>query len=266
MRQSWRNLRGWVHASMSLHNARLRRHGGDVVGSAIRVLYTDRMNAPIFEWPAPGQTQPLLLPGAAGNIETILSAPRGQARGCAVICHPHPLFGGAMTNKVTYTLASVATMAGFYALRFNFRGVGKSEGEHDQAVGETDDTVGLAELMLSRMPAGAPLLLAGFSFGGYVSVRAAERLRPALQISVAPPFGGRFAYSITPKRPDCPWLVIHSRDDDVVSYSETAAALSQYQPAPEIAMLDGAGHFFDGRLGDIRTIAGEFIERHLPYR
>jgi alpha/beta superfamily hydrolase len=219
--------------------------------------------------PAPAAALDLLLPGAAGDLEVILAAPRIAARGIAVICHPHPLYGGAMSNKVTYTLASIALNAGFYALRFNFRGVGRSQGSHDQGRGETLDTLRMVDWLRQRVPAASngeppPLLLAGFSFGGYVSIAAAEQARPALQISVAPPFGGRFVYEARPPRPPCPWLVIHSRDDDVVEYEATAAALAQYQPAPELHTVDGAGHFFNGRLDDIRKAAGEFIQRQLP--
>ncbi|WP_421793635.1 alpha/beta hydrolase [Hydrocarboniphaga effusa] len=226
---------------------------------------TSASSNPADDLPAPGATQDLLLPGAAGDIEVTLAAPRVPARGYAVICHPHPLFGGAMSNKVTYTLASIALKAGFYALRFNFRGVGKSAGTHDEGVGETEDTLLMVDWLRQRMPAASPLLLAGFSFGGYVSVRAAERARPNLQISVAPPFGGRFAYAERPQRPDCPWLVIHSRDDDVVAYDDTAAALDAYDPPPELVTVDGAGHFFNGRLGDLQSAAGAFIERHLAW-
>lgn len=215
------------------------------------------------ELPPAGATREFLLPGAAGDIEVILSAPRGTARGGAVICHPHPLFGGAMSNKVTYKLASIALSAGLYALRFNFRGVGRSQGQHDEGRGETDDTVLLGRWLMSRLPAGSPLLLAGFSFGGFVSARAAEHLHPQVQVGVAPPFGGRYVYAQHPKRPDCPWMVIHSRDDDVVSYEETAAALAAYDPPAELVTVDGAGHFFNGRLGDLQDAVLPFIERHL---
>ncbi|MDB5969414.1 MAG: hypothetical protein JWQ90_1864 [Hydrocarboniphaga sp.] len=225
---------------------------------------------PSADLPAPGASLDLLLPGAAGKLEVILAAPRETAaRGIAVICHPHPLYGGAMSNKVTYTLASIALNAGFYALRFNFRGVGRSEGAHDEGRGEIEDTLLLVDWLRQRVPAAGsgeplPLLLAGFSFGGYVSVAAAATARPSLQISVAPPFGGRFVYQARPARPPCPWLVIHSRDDDTVAYDETAAALAAYEPPAELFTVDGAGHFFNGRLNDIREAAGDFIQRHLP--
>jgi len=227
-------------------------------------MSSDATASPDPQLPGPSSSLDLLLPGGAGDIEVILAAPRETPRGYAVICHPHPLYGGAMGNKVTYTLASVALKAGFYALRFNFRGVGRSQGAHDEGRGEIEDTVRLVEWLRQRVPAGFPLLLAGFSFGGYVSVAAARQTQPALQISVAPPFGGRFAYEQRPPRPPCPWLVIHSRDDDVVDYQATASALAEYRPAPELHTIDGAGHFFNGRLGDIQQAAGDFIQRHLP--
>lgn len=211
--------------------------------------------------PAPGQTRTELIPGAVGVIETLLAAPRGPAAGFAVICHPHPLFGGALSNKVVYTLAGCALKSGWYAARFNFRGVGRSGGLHDEGRGETDDTLTVVEWLRARLP-GAPLLLAGFSFGAFVSIRAAERARPALQVSVAPPFGKYIGALPKPPRPDCPWLVVHSRDDDTVSYADTMGELSHYRPAPEIATLDGAGHFFHGRLGDLQHAVLDFLERH----
>ena len=216
--------------------------------------------------PAPGAALDLLLPGEAGDLDVILAAPREPARGIAVICHPHPLYGGAMNNKVTYTLAAIALKAGFYALRFNFRGVGRSQGAHDEGRGEMRDTLAMANWLRERSPSSFPLLLAGFSFGGYVSVMAADQADPALLISVAPPFGGRFAYSVRPPQPRCPWLVIHSRDDDVVAFDATAEALGQYPTPPELHVVDGAGHFFNGRLGDIQQAAADFLQRHPPTR
>jgi len=215
------------------------------------------------ELPAPGESNPVLIPGAAGHIESLISSPREPATnaGFAVICHPHPLFGGALSNKVTYQLASCALKAGFHAARFNFRGVGKSSGVHDEGRGETDDTLTIVEWMRERLP-GAGLLLMGFSFGAFVSIKAASRARPQLQVSVAPPFGKYFGNAPRPPRPPCPWLVIHSRDDDVVDYAETKAELSHYHPAPELASVDGAGHFFHGRLGDIQHAVLDFIARH----
>jgi alpha/beta superfamily hydrolase len=211
--------------------------------------------------PAAGQTISLLLPGAAGNIEVLLSMPRESVHGVAVICHPHPLFGGAMSNKVVYTLATCAQKAGLLALRFNFRGVGRSEGQHDAGVGETDDVLALVQWLHERVP-DVPLVLMGFSFGAFVSLRAAPQARPALQVSIAPPFS-KYVNQPAPPHPNCPWLVLHSTDDDVVEYNDTVKILQTFVPPPELVTLEGAGHFFHGRLGDIEQAVLPFLQKNL---
>jgi alpha/beta superfamily hydrolase len=216
------------------------------------------------ELPAAGETRNFLIDGPAGAIEVALQAPRTvlPTSGCAVICHPHPLFGGAFGNKVTYTLASCAQKSGLYALRFNFRGVGRSAGQHDEGRGETDDTVFVAQWLRERVPDG-PLLLAGFSFGAWVSVAAAARLQPALQVSIAPPFVKYFDNAPPPPRPPCPWLVVHGRDDEVVAYDDTVAALKTYDPPPQLVTLDHVGHFFHNRLGDLGDVVLPFVQQHV---
>jgi uncharacterized protein len=202
----------------------------------------------------------LLLPGPAGAIETLVAMPAAAPQGIAVICHPHPLHGGALSNKVTYQLASCALKAGFAAARFNFRGVGRSEGLHDEGRGETEDALAVVAFLRGQLP-GAPLLLAGFSFGAFVSLKAAARAQPALQVSIAPPFK-YFEAEPLPPRPDAPWLVVHGRDDDVVDYAATKAVLERYQPPPEMVTLDGVGHFFHGRLRDLEHAVSGFLQRN----
>lgn len=216
----------------------------------------------MFEPPSAGQTQSLMIPGPAGHLEALWSAPRSAASraGFAIVCHPHPLQGGAMTNKVAYTLAACAQKVGWHALRFNFRGVGGSEGVHDHGRGETEDVVFLADWMRQQLP-GASCALMGFSFGAWVSLRAAAALRPVAQISVAPPLDEAFYGEPPPARPDCPWLVMHSTDDDIVSYASSKAVLDSYTPPPELVTLEGAGHLFHGRLGDITAAVVPFLER-----
>lgn len=213
--------------------------------------------------PAPGQAHTIFLDGAAGRIETLIAMPATEpaapTKHFAVICHPHPLHGGALSNKVTYTLASSALKCGLAAVRFNFRGVGKSQGVHDGGRGETEDTLAVIAWMRERLP-GAKLLLAGFSFGAFVSLKAAARAQPALQISIAPPFK-YFADEPLPPRPAAPWLVLHGLDDEVVDYAETRQALLRYQPPPELVMMDGVGHFFHGRLNDLQDAVTGFIQK-----
>ncbi|HEY0914123.1 MAG TPA: alpha/beta fold hydrolase [Solimonas sp.] len=212
------------------------------------------------ELPQPGQNSEWLVDGPAGRIEALLSAPKGGApRGFAVICHPHPLFGGAMSNKVVYTLSSGALQAGLATLRFNFRGVGRSGGLHDEGRGETADVLHLAGLMRELLPQG-PRVLAGFSFGAFVALKAAAELRPDALVSIAPPFGKYFGGEAPPRHPGCPWLVVHSRDDDTVSYDETHEILMEYTPPPRLVTVDGAGHFFHGRLQDISAELVPFLQ------
>lgn len=213
--------------------------------------------------PPAGQTAHGLIEGEAGAIECMVSVPRGAVRGVAVACHPHPLFGGAMSNKVVYTLASTALQAGLVSLRFNFRGVGHSQGTHDSARGETADCVRVAGWLRAQAP-DRPLLLSGFSFGAFVSLGAAAMLRPAALVSIAPPFGRYFDGAPEPPHPGCPWLVVHSRDDDTVSYAETFSILDGYTPPPERVSLDGAGHFFHGRLDDVKRAMRDFLDRCWP--
>lgn len=220
--------------------------------------------------PVAGQSQTQLLQGPASAIEVLLAAPREPVRGGCVICHPHPLYGGAMSNKVVYTLASSASKQGLLTLRFNFRGVGKSTGQHDDGLGETDDTVWLAEQLRAALPAGVPLVLAGFSFGAFVSLKAASRVQASALMSVAPPFSATRAIYADgegpPPNPGCPWSVIHSRDDDTVAYEDTAKALAEYQPAPALTTVDGAGHFFHGRLDEVAVVFTQLLDAVLPPR
>lgn len=211
--------------------------------------------------PDPGRSVQGLLDGAAGPIEVLAASPQDPPRGFAVLCHPHPLYGGALSNKVVYTLASVALKCGLTAIRFNFRGVGASGGVHDSARGETDDCVTVVDWVRARMPE-APLLLGGFSFGAFVSLKAAVRARPRALISIAPPFGKYFDGQAAPAHPGCPWIAVHSRDDDVVSYDESAKILAAYDPPAELVTVDGAGHFFNNRLADLQTALVPFVQRH----
>lgn len=218
--------------------------------------------------PPPGLTQRIHLRGPDGMIEGLISAPRTPApvAGVALLCHPHPLFGGTQDNKVVYTLAASAAKSGLYALRFNFRGVGASEGAHDHGRGETADAVFLARWLLARVP-GARLVLGGFSFGGWVALRAAAQLQPAALVTVAPPLGkyeaGLAAQlgldAAPPPQPACPWLLIHAEDDDVVDYATTQQAATRYASPPQWVGFAQGGHFFHGRLTELDQLIRPFI-------
>ena len=183
---------------------------------------------------------------AAGNLEGIAHIPDNAPRAIAVVAHPLPTMGGTMDNKVVTTLAKTFVELGFVALRFNFRGVGSSGGTFDEGDGEVEDV--LAVVRHARQEYGdLPLILSGFSFGGYVQARAAAELHPQQLVLVAPAVV-RFAM------PDVPanTLLIHGDLDEVVALSDVMQwARPQHLP---VVVLPGAGHFFHGRLTQLKQI------------
>ena len=194
--------------------------------------------------------------GEAGDIETIVEDP-GTPRGIALICHPHPLFGGANTNKVTQTLARTFTRLGYVALRPNFRGVGGSAGTHADGRGETEDM--LAVLAAARQAYGElPVVLAGFSFGAYVQTRVAQALaaegRPAQRLvlvgTAAGFVEGARQYDVQAVADDT--IVIHGAADTTVPL---ANVLAWAEPLDlPVVVVPGADHFFHRRLHVIRDI------------
>src|SRR5258706_4962234 len=143
--------------------------------------------------------------GPAGRLEALIEEPTDvPLRYAAVVCHPHPLFGGTLHNKVVHTLARSFRSGGAATLRFNFRGVGASEGHHDEGVGEAADTLAAVAWARTRWPA-APLLLAGFSFGAAVAIRAAAAADPHWLVSLAPAVDPGNLEGLVP--PPWDWLV-----------------------------------------------------------
>src|SRR5438093_6417698 len=124
-----------------------------------------------------GALERIFIDGAAGRIETVGNRPAEAARGAALVAHPHPLYGGTLDNKVVQTLAKTFVELGYVSLRPNFRGVGASEGEHDEGRGETEDLLRVVAYAKERF-GGLPLVLAGFSFGAAVQTQVAQSTRP----------------------------------------------------------------------------------------
>lgn len=210
-----------------------------------------------------GASADALIPGPAGRLEALIASPKGPLRGVCVVCHPHPLFGGTMANKVVWSLANAALKCGLRIARFNFRGVGRSEGLFDDTLGETDDALAVAAALRASAP-GLPLVMAGFSFGGHVALKAASRIETAALVTIAPPMGRYLKTTEPPAHPQVPWLAVHSADDDVVSYAETRAAFSTYAPPPQFVHFDDAGHFFHGRLGEVESAVRDFLMPLFP--
>lgn len=204
-------------------------------------------------------SQKLDIAGPAGKLESILEYPgEGEILGAAVVCHPHPQHGGTMHNKVAHTLARSFVRSGFAVLRFNFRGTEGSEGEYDEGVGELDDARAAIHWMRDKQP-DVPMWLAGFSFGAAISVRAAVASPVDGLVSVAPAIY-RFAGNLD-GQPDCPWLIIQGDEDELVEVDETVGWVNSLEPGPELLVLDGAEHFFHGRLNDVREAVTEFVGR-----
>ena len=198
------------------------------------------------------------IPGPAGEIECAIDAPAGTPRGVAVVCHPHPQHGGTLDNKVAQTLARAFVQLGWRSVRFNFRGVGASQGAWDEGVGEVDDA--LAVIEAHRDPA-APLMLAGFSFGAYVASQAATRLaddsKPQRLVLVGPSTERQQMASVPADT-----LVIHGESDEVVPLSATLAwARPQNLP---VIVFPGVGHFFHGQLALLKTVIVQELQPRVP--
>ena len=214
-----------------------------------------------------GRPASLTIDGPAGLLEVVVDDPSTDFPapiGLAVIAHPHPLMGGTMDNKVVHTLVRAFAMSGWRAVRFNFRGVGRSEAAWDEGRGEADDMRAVVAHHLAD-PAlrGLPLALAGFSFGGFVAATAASQLTQAAAnqpaerapstLVLVSPATSRFDVPHVPADA----LVVQGEADDVVPM---ASVLDWARPqALPVTVVPGAGHFFHGQLGLLR----EVVLRHL---
>ena len=193
-------------------------------------------------------TQRHTVAGPAGLLDCAIDMPAQAPRGVAVLCHPHPQHGGTMDNKVVQTLARAMVQLGYTSVRFNFRGVGGSQGEWGQGQGEIDDA--LAVIAHHRV-AGAPLVLGGFSFGAYVASQAAARQAPGEQAERVVLVGPAVINFVAAPVP-ADTLVVHGELDDVVPLT---AVLDWARPQSlPVTVLPGAGHFFHGQLSVLKHI------------
>ena len=202
------------------------------------------------------QTQRITWRGEAGAIEGLLDQPEGAARGVAVVAHPHPLFGGTMDNKVVQTLARAFVQCGWTVARFNFRGVGASEGAHDAGAGEARDFLSVVEQVA---PTGA-LAIAGFSFGSFVASHAIQSLwekRAIEKIVFVGTATERLAVADVPASLHDKTLVVHGEQDDTVSLA-SVMDWARPQSLP-VMVVPGGGHFFHGQLPLLKSL----VVRHL---
>ena len=202
------------------------------------------------------QTQRITWRGEAGAIEGLLDQPEGTSRGVAVVAHPHPLFGGTMDNKVVQTLARAFVQCGWTVARFNFRGVGASEGVHDAGEGEAQDFLSVVEQVA---PKGA-LAVAGFSFGSFVASHAIQALwdkRDIDKIVFVGTATERLSVANVPESLHEKTLVVHGEQDDTVSLA-SVMDWARPQSLP-VMVVPGGGHFFHGQLPLLKSL----VVRHL---
>ncbi len=203
-------------------------------------------------------TEKFNLAGPAGNMECVLDLPDHAPRGIALVAHPHPLYGGTMDNKVAATLARTFVALGYVAARFNFRGVGASDGVHDAGNGETDDMLVMFEHMQSRYP-GLPVALSGFSFGTFVQAQLQQRLaaqgRPAERLVLIGCAAGKWPM------PDVPadTIVIHGEVDDTITLTQVLD-WARPQDIPVI-VIPGADHFFHRKLVHVKNLVIQLWRR-----
>ncbi len=194
--------------------------------------------------------------GPAGVLQLLQDLPAGQPQALAVVCHPHPLHGGSLNNKIVHQLARTFNRLGAVSVRFNFRGVGGSAGEYDEGLGERQDLLAVTAWATNRWP-GLPLWLAGFSFGGFIAIQAAASLRPQRLVTVAPAVNYFAAQEVDVSEAD--WLLIQGGDDDIVPLEDVQSFVERLQPEPSMVVLDGAGHFFHGRLNDVKQAVLDYF-------
>jgi uncharacterized protein len=205
-----------------------------------------------------------IVPGPVGRIELVLDWPNAaELVGVAHVCHPHPLFGGSLDNKVVSTLARVFSALGWLAARSNFRGVGATEGQHDEGRGELDDLMHLIEQVpqladvAPRLPPTAPVALSGFSFGSFVAASAAERLQQrgsgARHLILVGTAAGKWPMPTV----DPQTLVIHGERDETIPLPDVLAWAGPGEVP--VVVIPGAEHFFHRRLPTLKQL----VTRHL---
>jgi alpha/beta superfamily hydrolase len=240
-------------------------HGSSIRGFTLSctAMNTDLKQSGPAEFPeAPSN---FLLTGPAGALELATSPADvesdGARRGVAIICHPHPLHGGTMHNKVVTIIERALGELGLDTVRFNFRGVGKSEGTYDEGNGEGEDLAAVVAWVRKVRPQDA-IWLAGFSFGSYVSLRNAKRLGADALMSIAPPVG-RWEFAEI-ERPTCPWLVVQGEEDEIVDPQAVFDWVASLDNPPQLVRMPETSHFFHRRLMDLRGLVKNAMRPHLP--
>jgi alpha/beta superfamily hydrolase len=205
------------------------------------------------------------LRGPAGKLEAVLNDGRSDAPYAALVCHPHPVYGGTMHNKVVYHAMKAFQAHGLPVLRFNFRGAGLSEGEHDNGHGEKDDVK--AALDWLEREYGLPLLFAGFSFGSSVGLRACcgdERVKGMAALGLPVQAGGRAYHYDFLAQCTRPKIFISGTNDEFGPQAAVEAAVASAAPPAELIFIPGADHFFAGKLEQMQQPLIAWVGQFAP--
>lgn len=210
----------------------------------------------------------IAISGPAGQLESALSrgdsdAPLSSLNGLVIICHPHPQHGGTMENKVVTTLMRTYRDLGIHVLRFNFRGVGQSEGVFDNAVGELDDLLAVIAWAQDNLPQ-SPLLLAGFSFGSSIAARASYSVEKLVHLTLVAPPVERYEYDRNGIF-NAPVCVVQGDQDERVIAKGVYDWAAQLQSPAELIRYPEAGHFFHGYLSALKTDLTEILLRQITF-
>ena len=194
------------------------------------------------------------IPGPAGNLEGVLGLAdpnKVQVKTIAIVCHPHPLHGGTMNNKIVTTVSRMFSELGLTNLRFNFRGVEKSAGHYGDTKGEIEDLLAVREWALNAYP-GYAIWLAGFSFGSYISAYVTMHQSTQLLLSIAPPVH-HFDFSAL-KNISCPWIVVQGDKDEIVPAQEVYNWIDSFEDRqqPKLIRMPTSTHFFHGQLTELK--------------
>ena len=242
---------------------RLKRHSEIVAGNSVFSLRCDTLASLLAaSMSAAHESRSLLLPGPAGRLEAILWSPSaGSPAMAALVCHPHPLFGGTMHNKVAYQAAKSLDALGLPVLRFNFRGTGKSEGKHDRGEGERGDVRAALDFLAAEFP-NVPLLVAGFSFGCWVGLRAGcEDARVTSLIGLGAPVNNAdFSYLARCEKPK---LFVHGANDIYGAVDKVKSLVASLPGENKLVVVEEADHFFVGKLDQVNAAITNWMSERI---
>lgn len=204
----------------------------------------------------------LMIPASHGRLEAILKEPSGEVRGVGLVCHPHPLGGGTMHNKVVFRAAAGLLDAGLITMRFNFRGVGSSTGVHGEVEGGKEDVRDALNYLSENYP-DQPITLAGFSFGSRTGIEVGMSDDHVVRlVSIGTPVDKYEDFGFL-KHVDKPILFVHGSLDEFGSIENLRGIFDEIRAEKELVIIEESGHFFDDHLDELRKATRDWVLKHI---